>query len=64
MKVLHISTGQAGAGLCAEKIHRSLLAIGVESRMLVYSKPQILDQTIDAPYIKKGIGHTIIFGLA
>lgn len=60
MKILHISTGQAGAGLCAEKIHRSLLSIGVNSRMLVYSKPKVMDDTIDAPYRKNNIFHWIV----
>lgn len=60
MKVLHISTGQAGAGLCAEKIHRSLLALDVDSRMLVYSKSQMSDDKIDAPYNKRGILHFVM----
>lgn len=60
MKVLHISTGQDGAGLCAERIHRSLIKEGVDSRMLVYSMPKTIDPTIDAPYSKKNVLYIFI----
>lgn len=55
MKVLHISTGLAGAGMCAEKIHFSLIREGLDSRMLVLAKPKNENITICSPYIKKGM---------
>lgn len=42
MKVLHISTNDStGAGLCAYRIHCSLLNIGIDSKMLVLDKTQV-----------------------
>lgn len=42
MKVLHISTNDStGAGLCAYRIHSSLLNLGIDSKMLVLDKTQL-----------------------
>ncbi len=44
MKILHISTNDAGgAGLCCIRIHKGLLSKGVESKVLV------LNKTLDEP---------------
>lgn len=41
MKILHISTSDnAGAGMCCLRIHQSLLAVGVESKMVVLHNTQ------------------------
>jgi len=44
MKILHISTlDYGGAGLAALRIHKSLLDLGCESKMLVAEKTSLLD---------------------
>lgn len=41
MKILHISTNDStGAGLCAYRIHQSLLKSGIDSKLLVLNKTQ------------------------
>ena len=48
MKVLHISTSDdGGAGLCALRIHKSLIGMGVDSKMIVANK------TSDLPTVYK-----------
>lgn len=47
MKVLHIShSDSTGAGLCAYRISKSLQDIGIDSRMLVFKKTHISDETV------------------
>lgn len=47
MKVLHLSSTDAGgAGLCAYRIHKSMLEYGLDSKMLVLEKVHNKDSTI------------------
>ena len=53
-KILHICTEDTkGAGLCAYRIHKTLLALGYDSKMLVYHKVHKNDDSVYAPYEKR-----------
>ena len=53
MKVLHISTvDNAGAGMCCLRIHQSLLAIGIESKMVVLHNTQFAAEEYQYGYLK------------
>ena len=54
MKVLHICiTDSGGAGSCAYRIHKSMIANGIDSKMLVLNKTRT-DASIVAPYKVRG----------
>lgn len=53
MKILHISTtDNAGAGMCCLRIHQSLLAVGVESKMVVLHNTQFAKEEYQYGYLK------------